>query len=73
MKAVGIGVRAFASISLIVVAVFGLVGLLQVWISRDLAARLLGRSLLTVAAAIPVGLVVEWVMENLGRRPTLRS
>jgi len=142
LQALGIGGRAFASVTLIVIAVFGLVGLLQVWISRELVARLLGReagfkallvaaacgtiligpayiifpllmsirrqgarwavittvlsayavklqmiplevqflgwgfslgrSLLTVAAAIPVGLAVEWLMERSARRPSRR-
>lgn len=33
----------FSSVLLLVIAVFGLVGLLQVWISRDVIVRLLGR------------------------------
>lgn len=37
------GTTIFASVLLLVVAVFGLVGLLQVWISRELIVRLLGR------------------------------
>ncbi len=42
-RALEIGATTFASVLLLVVAVFGLVGLLQVWISRDLIVRLLGR------------------------------
>ncbi len=37
------GGTLFASVLLLIAAVFGLVGLLQVWISRDLIVRLLGR------------------------------
>ena len=37
------GSTLFASVLLLIAAVFGLVGLLQVWISRDLILRLLGR------------------------------
>lgn len=37
------GSTLFASVLLLIAAVFGLVGLLQVWISRDLIVRLLGR------------------------------
>ena len=33
----------FGSVLLLILAVFGLIGLLQVWISRDLIVRLLGR------------------------------
>lgn len=54
-QALAIGARTFASVLLIVVAVFALVGLIQVWLSRDLVARLLGREAgpraLLVAAA----------------------
>lgn len=42
-QAFGIGTTTFASVLLLIVAVFGLVGILQVWISRDLIVRLLGR------------------------------
>ncbi len=35
--------RTFGAVLLLVVAVMGLVGLVQVWISRDMVARLLGR------------------------------
>lgn len=42
-QALAIGARTLASVLPIVVAVFGLVGLIQVWLSRDLVARLLGR------------------------------
>ncbi|NIQ98019.1 MAG: hypothetical protein GWO11_05940 [Desulfuromonadales bacterium] len=35
--------RTFGSVFLLVVAVMGLVGLVQVWISREMVARLLGR------------------------------
>lgn len=41
--ALAIGAGTFASVILLIVAVFGLVGLLQVWISRELIVRLLGR------------------------------
>ena len=37
------GASLFASVLLLIVAVFGLVGILQTWISRDLIVRLLGR------------------------------
>lgn len=43
LQALQISGRSFASVLLLVVAVFGLVGLIQVWLSRDLVARLLGR------------------------------
>lgn len=36
------GASLFASVLLMIVAVFGLVGILQTWISRDLIVRLLG-------------------------------
>lgn len=42
-RALGIGATTFASVTLLIISVFGLVGLLQVWISRDLIVRLLGR------------------------------
>ena len=42
-QAFSIGATTFASVLLLITAVFGLVGLLQVWISRDLIVRLLGR------------------------------
>ncbi len=42
-RALAIGAGTFASVLLLIVAVFGLVGLLQVWISRELIVRLLGR------------------------------
>ena len=42
-KALSIGTTTFASVLLLITAVFGLVGLLQVWISRELIVRLLGR------------------------------
>ncbi len=43
LQALGIGAETFASVALLIVAVMGLVGLTQVWISRDTVARLLGR------------------------------
>jgi len=42
-NALNIGATTFASVILLIISVFGLVGLLQVWISRDLIVRLLGR------------------------------
>ena len=42
-NALNIGATTFFSVTLLIVSVFGLVGLLQVWISRDLIVRLLGR------------------------------
>ncbi|NOY13472.1 MAG: hypothetical protein GXP51_07265 [Deltaproteobacteria bacterium] len=42
-NALAMGAGTFASVLLLIVAVFGLVGLLQVWISRELIVRLLGR------------------------------
>ena len=42
-RALEIGAGTFASVLLLVIAVFGLVGLLQVWVSRELIVRLLGR------------------------------
>jgi len=41
--AFSIGANTFLSVLLLIIAVFGLVGLLQVWISRELIVRLLGR------------------------------
>jgi uncharacterized membrane protein YraQ (UPF0718 family) len=41
--ALNVGATTFISVLLLIVAVFGLVGLLQVWVSRDLIVRLLGR------------------------------
>lgn len=38
-----VSVRSFVSVLLLVLAVMGLVGLIQVWVSRDFVARLLGR------------------------------
>lgn len=42
-KALSIGTGTFFSVTLLIISVFGLVGLLQVWISRELIVRLLGR------------------------------
>jgi len=42
-QALAVGSRTFAAVLLLIVAVFGLIGLLQTWISRDLIVRLLGR------------------------------
>jgi uncharacterized membrane protein YraQ (UPF0718 family) len=42
-RALAFGARTFASVALLIVAVMGLVGLTQVWISREAVARLLGR------------------------------
>jgi uncharacterized membrane protein YraQ (UPF0718 family) len=42
-QAVGVSGRLFASVALIIVAVFGLAGLIQVWLDRERVARLLGR------------------------------
>ncbi len=42
-KALSLGTGTLASVLLLIVAVFGLVGLLQIWISRELIVRLLGR------------------------------
>lgn len=42
-QALQISSTTLASVLLLIAAVFGLVGLLQVWISRDLIVRLLGR------------------------------
>ena len=42
-QAFGISATTFGSVLLLIVAVFGLVGILQTWISRDLIVRLLGR------------------------------
>ncbi|PLX82964.1 MAG: hypothetical protein C0616_01275 [Desulfuromonas sp.] len=38
-----VSVRSLLSVALLVLAVMGLVGILQVWISRDLVARMLGK------------------------------
>lgn len=43
LQALQISLATLASVLLLIAAVFGLVGLLQVWISRDLIVRLLGR------------------------------
>ena len=43
LLALQISAETLASVLLLIAAVFGLVGLLQVWISRDLIVRLLGR------------------------------
>jgi uncharacterized membrane protein YraQ (UPF0718 family) len=42
-NALQIGTSTFVSVTLLIVSVFGLVGLLQVWISRELIVKLLGR------------------------------
>ena len=42
-QAVQVSARLFASVALIIVAVFGLAGLIQVWLDRERVARLLGR------------------------------
>ncbi len=42
-EALWVGSSTFASVLILIIAVFGLVGILQVWISRDLIVRLLGR------------------------------
>ncbi|OHB33764.1 MAG: hypothetical protein A2X84_03130 [Desulfuromonadaceae bacterium GWC2_58_13] len=42
-EALAIAAKTFGSVALLIVAVMGLVGLTQVWISRDAVARLLGR------------------------------
>jgi len=42
-QALEVGSTTFASVLLLIAAVFGLVGILQVWIRRDLIVRLLGR------------------------------
>lgn len=42
-NALQIGSSIFISVILLIVSVFGLVGLLQVWISRELIVKLLGR------------------------------
>lgn len=42
-QALFLALRTFGSVLLLVMAVMGLVGLVQVWISRDLVAQLLGR------------------------------
>jgi uncharacterized membrane protein YraQ (UPF0718 family) len=43
LQALQISTNTLASVLLLIAAVFGLVGLLQVWISRDLIVRLLGK------------------------------
>ena len=43
MQVLQISATTLASVLLLIAAVFGLVGMLQVWISRDLIVRLLGR------------------------------
>ncbi len=43
MAALHTTLNTFGSVILLIMAVFGLVGLLQVWISRDIVVRLLGR------------------------------
>lgn len=54
-QALEIGTRSLLGMLLLVIAVFALIGLIQVWLSRDLVARLLGReagfSALLIAAA----------------------
>ncbi|SHJ20289.1 Predicted permease [Malonomonas rubra DSM 5091] len=42
-NALSIGANTLGSVVLLICSVFGLVGLLQTWISRDLIVRLLGR------------------------------
>lgn len=42
-QALAIGAATFGSVLPLIIAVFGLVGILQAWISRDLIVRLLGR------------------------------
>ncbi len=42
-QALNIGATTFGSVLLLICAVFGLVGLLQVWISRDTIVQLLGQ------------------------------
>jgi uncharacterized membrane protein YraQ (UPF0718 family) len=42
-RALGSAAARLASVAPLVLAVMGLVGLIQVWVSRDLVARLLGR------------------------------
>lgn len=42
-NALHIGSSIFISVILLIVSVFGLVGLLQIWISRELIVKLLGR------------------------------
>jgi len=43
LQALQISATTLSSVLLLIAAVFGLVGVLQVWISRDLIVRLLGR------------------------------
>ncbi len=42
-KALGIAAQTFGSVVLLIIAVMGLVGLTQVWISRETVGRLLGQ------------------------------
>jgi len=42
-QAVQVSSALFASVAMIIVAVFGLAGLIQVWLDRERVARLLGR------------------------------
>ncbi len=42
-QALEVGATTFGAVLLLIIAVFGLVGILQAWISRDLIVRLLGR------------------------------
>lgn len=43
LSALAVGAGIFGSVLLLIVAVFGLIGVLQVWISRELIVQLLGR------------------------------
>ncbi len=43
INALSSGGQLFASVLLLILSVFGLIGILQVWISRELIVRLLGR------------------------------
>jgi uncharacterized membrane protein YraQ (UPF0718 family) len=43
VKALAVGATVFGTVLPLIIAVFGLVGLLQVWIDQNLVARLLGR------------------------------
>ncbi len=56
LQALGLGAQTMTSVALLIVAVMGLVGITQVWISRETVARLLGheggtRALLIAVAA----------------------
>lgn len=42
-QALEIGTRSLLAVLLLVIAVFALIGMIQVWLSRDMVARLLGR------------------------------